>query len=170
MSIGSACQLRTQIPFGLARGFKLITQLTALVLALGEQTALLGEAGLELVDAPAEDLRLRGLRDQLAFEVRDATGQVFGLAALFGELLGGSRSVGAFAAEPVAGLLDFILEISNAGLERLDLGAQSHQLDTLAVGGDRTLVEVSGEPGELRFLFSEGTLGRPQRAGLDGKI
>ena len=67
------------------------------MLALDQQAALLGQPGLEVLHAAAEDLGLGRLRDQLALQLGDAAAQVLDLVALVGQLLGGAVGVAALA-------------------------------------------------------------------------
>ena len=134
--------LGAQIGFGLLGVGELVAQLAAFEFALGEHLHLLGEPAFELLHAAAEDFGFGGLRDQRAFELADAVAKLLDLAALVVELGGRVAGVLALAVEPVADLAGFLLVFVDAVLERIDLGAQRHDLDALAVGMDRALVEI----------------------------
>ena len=125
---GGGGELGAQIAFGLLAGGDLLAQLRAFELAIGEDAHLVGQPALQLLHAPAENLGLGGLRHQRALELHHAVAELLDLAALFVELGGGGGRGLALAFQAVADLLGVAFVAVDAVLQRLDLGAQRHQL------------------------------------------
>ena len=126
-----------------------------LVVALGEQAALIAEPHFQLLDAPAENLGFGGLHDELPLELRGARAEAVELAARVGQV--GRRRIGvaALAGEPFLGLLHRAFVVGDADLHGFDLRAQGGELDALTVGGDRVLAEFGDELRQLRLLVGE---------------
>ena len=140
-------------------GGELVAQLTAFELALSEDLHLLGEPRFQLLHAAAENLGFGGLRDQCALQLRDPFAKLIDAATLVVEFLRGGARLLALLIEAVADVPRFLFVVVDAVLERLDLGAQRHHFDTLAVGVDRALVQIDADLGELGFLVGQRPLG-----------
>ena len=160
-------QFAAQIGLGLARIFELVALALQLIIALGQNAALIGKPRFEILDAAIEHFRFGLLDKELPLEIGGSRAEIAELAARRGQFIRRGFGVGAFAMEPALGLLDCPLVIGDADFHRFDLGAERRDLGALAVGDQRSFAELAKQFRQLRFLVGELPLGLAQRARLD---
>jgi len=159
LAAADAGELGAQLRFGLAQALKLAPQLLALIVALRQPPALVGEPRLQFLRATAEDFGFYRLPNELTFEIGDTIGQVADLAALGVEQIAGCRGIEAFTAETVLRGLELAFAVVDAILQRINLGAQRDQLDALAVIDYGSLIEFGGELGEIHLFLRQRAFG-----------
>ncbi len=93
--------------------------------------------------------------------------QVTEPAALVVRVLGGGVGLGTLARHPLFGGAHRTVIVRYADLHGLDLGAQRRELDTLAVGQDRTFAQFCDDLGEVGLLVGQGAFGLVQGGRLD---
>ena len=107
----------------------------------------------------AHDLGFGRLYEQLPLEIARPRRKAAELAAFLVRLPGGRLRLGALARKPFLGRAHGAVVIGDADLHGFDLGAQSRELDPLAVRQDRTFAEFGNQFRQVRLLVGERTLG-----------
>ena len=160
-------QFAAQIGLGLARIFEFVAQPLELIIALGQDAALIAKAGFEFLDAAIEHFRFglmhKSCRSRSVVRVPRSPSLPRAAVNSFAAASASARS----RAEPALGLLDRPLVIGDADLHRFDLGAERRDLGALAVGDQRSFAEFAEQFRQLRLLVGELPLGLAQRARLD---
>src|SRR5262245_28448402 len=96
-------------------------------------------------------LRFGRSRDQLTLELADAVAELLDSAALLAEVLVQRGGFAGLPAETIAQVGDFLLVALDLVVQDFGLGAQGGELDALAFGAHRAVMELGGELGELRL-------------------
>src|SRR5262245_24046494 len=114
-------------------------------------------------------LRFGRSRDELTLELADAVAELIDPAALLAEVLVQRGGLGGLLAKTIAQVRDLLLVALDLVVQDFGLRAQGGELDALAFGAHRAVMELGGELGELRLRVRQRVLRPLLRVRLVGK-